>query len=73
MAMFRQKEREQPKEQGGAVGDEYVTYEINSRKAQNLAEWLNAMDANGYELEALEGYGNNSNAYLMAVVRRKRR
>ena len=38
MAMFRQKEREQPKEQGGAVGDEYVTYEINSRKAQNLAE-----------------------------------
>ena len=34
-----------PKGQGGEVGDEYVTYEIEKNKAPMLAEWLNQMDA----------------------------
>ncbi len=61
-----------PKGQGGAVGDEYVTYEIERDKAPRLAEWLNLMDANGYELAGLEGYGGGGSVYLIAVVRRKR-
>lgn len=67
--MFRR--TEEPKTQGGSVGDEYVTYGIERNKAQRLAEWLNDMDANGYELSALEGYGGGGSVYLMAVVRRK--
>ena len=55
------------------VGDEYVTYEIERDKAPKLAEWLNQMDANGYELAGLEGYGGGGSVYLMAVVRRKQR
>jgi len=62
-----------PKGQGGAVGDEYVTYEIERDKAPKLAEWLNQMDANGYELAALEGYGGGGSVYLMAVMRQKQR
>ena len=61
-----------PKGQGGVVGDEYVTYEIEKDKAPRLAEWLNQMDADGYELSAMEGYGGGGSVYLMAVVRRKR-
>ena len=61
-----------PKGQGGAVGDEYVTYEIERDKAPKLAERLNLMDANGYELTGLEGYGGGGSVYLMAIVRRKR-
>ena len=68
--MFRR--TEEPKTQGGSVGDEYITYEIERNKAQRLAEWLNDMDASGYELSALEGYGGGGSVYLMAVVRRKR-
>ena len=71
--MFRRSEPEAPKTQGGSVGDEYITYEIERNKAQRLAEWLNEMDANGYELSALEGYGGGGSVYLMAVVRRKQR
>ena len=69
--MFRR--TEEPKTQGGSIGDEYITYEIERNKAQRLAEWLNDMDANGYELSALEGYGGGGSVYLMAVVRKKRR
>lgn len=69
--MFRR--TEQPKTQGGSIGDEYITYEIERNKAQNLAEWLNRMQANGYELSALEGYGGGGSVYLMAVVQRKQR
>ena len=69
--MFRR--TEEPKTQGGTVGDEYITYEIGRSKAQRLAEWLNDMNANGYELSALEGYGGGGSVYLMAVVRRKQR
>ena len=54
------------------MGDEYVTYEIERDKAPRLAEWLNLMDANGYELAGLEGYGGGGSVYLMAIVRRKR-
>ncbi len=61
-----------PKGQGGVVGDAYICYEIERNKAPRLAEWLNEMDANGYELAALEGYGAGS-VYLMAIVRRKSR
>ena len=68
MKMFRR--TEEPKTQGGSIGDEYITYEIERSKAQRLAEWLNDMNANGYELSALEGGGGL--VYLMAVVRRKR-
>lgn len=71
--MFRRTATEEPKTQGGSVGDEYITYEIERNKAQRLAEWLNEMDANGYELSALEGYGGGGSVYLMAVVRRKQR
>ena len=69
--MFRQTEG--PKTQGGSIGDEYITYEIERNKAQRLAGWLNHMDASGYELNALEGYGGGGSVYLMAVVRRKQR
>ena len=69
--MFRR--TEEPKTQGGSIGDEYITYEIERNKAQHLAEWLNDMDVNGYELSALEGYGGGGSVYLMAVVRKKRR
>ena len=55
------------------MGDEYVTYEIEKNKAPMLAEWLNQMDANGYELAVLEGYGGGGSVYLMAVMRRKQR
>ena len=65
------KQEKPPKGQGGGVGDEYVTYEIERDKAPKLAEWLNWMDASGYELAALEGYGGGGSVYLMAVVRRK--
>lgn len=67
------KQEKPPKGQGGVAGDEYVTYEIERDKAPKLAEWLNQMDANGYELAALEGYGGGGSVYLMAVVRRKQR
>lgn len=66
--MFRR--TEEPRTQGGSIGDEYITYEIERSKAHRLAEWLNDMNANGYELSALEGGGGL--VYLMAVVRRKR-
>ena len=70
--MFRR--TEEPKTQGGgSLGDEYITYEIESNKAQRLAEWLNHMDANGYELSAHEGYGSGSSAHIIAVARCKRR
>ena len=69
--MFRR--TEEPKTQGGSIGDEYVTYEIERNKADRLAEWLNQMDSNGYELAALEGYGGGGSVYLMAVVRRKQK
>ena len=49
------KQEKPPKGQGGGMGD----------------EWLNRMDASGYELAALEGYGGGGSVYLMAVVRRK--
>ena len=71
--VFRRQEKEQPRTQGGSIGDEYITYEMERNKAQNLAEWLNDMDTNGYELAALEGYGGGGSVYLMAVVRRKQR
>jgi len=64
---------EEPKSQGGSIGDEYITYETERNKADRLAEWLNHMDANGYELSALEGYGGGGSVYLMAAVRRKQR
>lgn len=67
------KQEKPPKGQGGAVGDEYVTYEIERDKAPKLAEWLNQMDANGYELAWLSGYGGGGSVYMMAVVRRKQR
>ena len=67
------KQEKPPKGQGGVVGDEYVTYEIERDKAPKLAEWLNQMGANDYELAALEGYGGGGSVYLMAVVRRKQR
>ena len=59
--------------QGGSVGDEYLTVEIHNSKAERLAEWLNYVHANGYDLEALEGYGGGGSVYLMAVARRRRR
>ena len=62
-----------PKGQGGVVGDEYICYEIERDKAPRLAEWLNRMDADGYELATIEGYGGGGSVYLMAVVRRKDR
>ena len=64
---------EQPKGQGGSVGDEYITFEVGSKKAERLAEWLNYAHANGYELTALDGYGGGGSVYLMAVARRKQR
>ena len=67
--MFRR--TKEPKTQGGSISDERITYEIERNKAQHLPEWLNHMDANGYELGALEGYGGGGSRYLMAVVRRK--
>ncbi len=67
------KQEKPPKGQGGVVGDQYVTYEIERDKAPKLAEWLNLMDANGYELAALEGYGGGGSVYLMAVVRWRQR
>ena len=74
MNFRRLKGQEKPsKGQGGEVGDEYITYEIEKDKASKLAEWLNQMDANGYELAALEGYGGGGSVYLMAVVRRTQR
>lgn len=62
-----------PKGQGGVVGDAYICYEIERDKAPKLAEWLNQMDADGYELAGLEGYGGGGSVYLMAIVRRKER
>ena len=59
--------------QGGSVGDEYLTIEIHGNKAERLAEWLNYIAANGYALEALEGYGGGGSVYLMAVAKRERR
>lgn len=67
------KQGEQDKNQGGTIGDEYIAFEVERNKAQRLAEWLNGMDTNGYELAALDGYGGGGSVYLMAVVRRKRR
>ena len=55
--VFRRKERERPKTQGGSYGDEYITYEIHSNKAENLANRLNDMNANGCEPAGLEGCG----------------
>lgn len=65
--------QEQPRGQGGSIGDEYITYEVGSNKPRNLARWLNDMNANGYELVAMDGYGGGGSAHLMAVVRRKKR
>ncbi len=62
-----------PKGQGGVVGDEYITYEIERDKAPKLAQWLNELDAHGYELATLEGYGGGGSVYLIAVARRKRK
>ena len=53
---------------GGELGEEYVTCEISSNKAPKLAEWLNLMDANGYELAGMQATAG----YLIAVARRKK-
>lgn len=71
--VFRNRQQAKGKGQGGEVGDEYLTIEIHSDKAERLAEWLNYIASNGYELEALEGYGGGGSVYLMAVARRARR
>ena len=71
--MFRNRRQAKGKGQGGDVGDEYLTIEILGDKAERLAEWLNHVASNGYELEALEGYGGGGSVYLMAVARRVRR